>query len=137
MRGTSAARRNRNCFRRGKGRGCARQALRAGKRVKIHRICAGLCAVPAPRAATEIVSGGAKGADALGKRYAQENGLKYTEFAPDYARYQRRAPLMRNVEIAEYSDYVIALWDGKSRGTAHAINACIKSYTEVRVVMCR
>ena len=107
-----------------------------GSRTVDERFFGQLCLLM-PRGATEIVSGGAKGADALGKRYAQENGLKYTEFAPDYARYQRRAPLMRNVEIAEYSDYVIALWDGKSRGTAHAINACIKSYTEVRVVICR
>jgi len=97
-----------------------------GSRTVDERFYGQLCLLM-PRGATEIVSGGAKGADALGKRYAQENGLKYTEFAP----------LMRNVEIAEYSDYVIALWDGKSRGTAHAINACIKSYTEVRVVMCR
>ena len=90
-----------------------------------------------PRGVSEVVSGGARGADALGKKYALENELKYTEFAPDYAKYGRRATLKRNEEIAEYSDYVIALWDGTSRGTAHTVAACIKSYTEVRGVICK
>lgn len=89
-----------------------------------------------PYGVTEIVSGGAKGADELGKEYARSYGLKYTEFAPDYARYQRRAPLVRNVEIVKYADYVIALWDGKSKGTAHAIDACEEVGTEVRIIRC-
>lgn len=107
-----------------------------GSRSVDDRFYGQLCA-HIPRGASEIVSGGASGADALGKRYALENDLKYTEFLPDYKKFGRAAPLKRNEEIAEYADYVIALWDGRSRGTAHAINACIKAYTEVRVFICK
>ncbi len=107
-----------------------------GSRSVDERFYEQLCAL-VPRGASEIVSGGASGADALGKRYALENELKYTEFLPDYKKFGRSAPLKRNQAIVEYSDYVIALWDGRSRGTANAINACIKFYTEVRVVICK
>ncbi|MBE6587679.1 MAG: DUF2493 domain-containing protein [Ruminococcaceae bacterium] len=54
-----------------------------------------------PKGVTEIVSGGALGADACAKRYAMENGIKYTEFLPEYSRYKRGAPLKRNIQIVE------------------------------------
>ncbi len=77
-----------------------------------------------PKSTEEIVSGGAKGIDACAKEYALKNGIKYTEFRPDYRRYGRGAPLKRNIQIAEYADLVLAFWDGSSRGTNHVINYC-------------
>lgn len=68
-----------------------------------------------------IVSGGALGVDSLGARYAQERGLQLTEFLPEYDKYGRGAPLVRNKTIIENADYVLAVWDGKSRGTLNAI----------------
>ncbi len=106
-----------------------------GSRSVGERFYTRLCELVPPEA-TEIVSGGAHGADALGKRYAQEHGLKYTEFAPDYARYRRGAPIKRNARIAEYADFVVALWDGKSHGTANAVHTCLKVHTPVDVVIC-
>lgn len=38
--------------------------------------------VPHLEQVTEIVSGGANGIDSLAKQYAEENGLKLTEFLP-------------------------------------------------------
>ncbi len=90
-----------------------------------------------PRGTHEIVSGGAKGADQIAEQVAQQLALPITVFRPDYTRYQRRAPLERNRSIVRYADYVIALWDGSSRGTANVIDCCIKEYTPVRVVICR
>lgn len=90
-----------------------------------------------PRGTHEIVSGGAAGADQIAEQVAQELSLPITIFRPDYARYQRHAPLQRNLSIVKYADYVIALWDGSSRGTAHVIEHCIKEYTPVRVFLCR
>ena len=75
---------------------------------------------------TEIVSGGASGVDSLAKDYAISHNIKYTEFAPDYARYKKGAPLKRNQLIAEYSDTCLAFWNGKSKGTKHAIE-CFNS----------
>lgn len=88
-----------------------------------------------PIGASIIVSGGAKGADLLARKYADENGLAFLEIQPDYC-IGRYAPLQRNKKIVDFADYVIALWDGTSMGTARTIDYCIKSYTPVRVYIC-
>lgn len=71
---------------------------------------------------TEVVSGGAKGADSLGAKYAIEHKLRLTEFKPDWNKYGKSAGYRRNVDIIENCDWVIAFWDGISKGTAHSIN---------------
>ncbi len=78
-------------------------------------------------AATEIVSGGAKGVDRAAKAFAEERKLKYKEFLPDYKRYGIAAPIKRNDEIIDYADLVVVLWDGKSRGTKYVIDRCKKN----------
>jgi len=79
-----------------------------------------------PPDCTEIVSGGAKGIDSLAAAYAKEKGLSLTVFLPEYARYGRAAPLVRNRKIVDYTDAVIAFWDGVSRGTRSVIDYCEK-----------
>lgn len=79
-----------------------------------------------PKGVTEIVSGGARGIDACAKDYALRHGLKLTEFLPEYEKYGRGAPLRRNITIIEYADFVLAFWDGKSRGTKYVIDNCKK-----------
>jgi predicted Rossmann fold nucleotide-binding protein DprA/Smf involved in DNA uptake len=68
-----------------------------------------------------LVSGGAIGVDALAERYGLENSLPIKIFKPDYVRYGRRAPLVRNVEIVKLSDIIFCLWNGKSKGSAHTL----------------
>ncbi len=80
-----------------------------------------------PSAATEIVSGGAKGIDALANNFAIENNYKYIEFLPDYEKYGKAAPLRINDEIIDYADIVLALWDGESKGTKYVIDKCKKN----------
>ena len=65
----------------------------------------------------EIVSGGAAGIDSLAAEYARRNGLKLTEILPQYDRYGRAAPILRNKRIVEYADQILAFWDGSSKGT--------------------
>lgn len=77
-----------------------------------------------PEGVTEIVSGGARGVDACAKQYAQMQGLKLTEFLPEYRLFGRGAPLKRNLQIIEYADAVLAFWDGQSRGTKYVIARC-------------
>jgi len=88
-----------------------------------------------PEDVTEIVSGGAKGVDTSAKEYADAQGIKLTEFFPEYSRYGRGAPLKRNVSIVEYADLVLAFWDGKSRGTKFVIDECKKRNKVVRVIL--
>jgi len=85
---------------------------------------------------TLIVSGGAGGADTIGKIYAHERGIPYLEFPalwdvldhPDalikerYGRkYDSRAGFRRNRDIVDNADVIIAFWDGKSPGTKNSI----------------
>ncbi len=86
-----------------------------------------------PGDATEIVSGGARGVDRSAAAYARANGLKLTEFLPQYALYGHSAPLRRNIQIIEYADIVLAFWDGRSRGTCFVIDQCKKRGKPVRV----
>ena len=86
-----------------------------------------------PDNVAEIVSGGAMGIDACAKKYALLNNIKYTEFLPEYNLYGKSAPLKRNLQIIEYSDLIIAFWDGKSRGTKFVIDNCKKQNKDYKV----
>ena len=86
-----------------------------------------------PPETDEIVSGGAKGVDTVAKEYANRNGIKLTEFLPEYDKYGRGAPLKRNITIIEYADMVLAFWDGKSRGTKFVIDNCKRTGIPVKV----
>ena len=88
-----------------------------------------------PEYADELVSGGAKGIDTSVKLFAINKGIKLTEFLPKYDKYKRAAPLRRNIEIIDYSDEVIALWDGQSRGTEYVINECKKGTNLFRFLL--
>jgi len=78
------------------------------------------------RKVSSVVSGGARGADTLAERFATSSGLPLKIFLPDYQRFGRRAPLIRNKQIISCAQQIIAFWDGASRGTAHAISIARK-----------
>lgn len=66
---------------------------------------------------TEVVSGVARGVDALGERYAADNGIPTRRFPANWNEHGRAAGPIRNGEMAKYADALTALWDGQSRGT--------------------
>lgn len=69
-----------------------------------------------------IISGTANGADKLGEIYAHNKGYKVLQFRPDWDKYGKSAGYIRNTEMAEAGDILVAFWDGKSKGTEHMIN---------------
>lgn len=69
-----------------------------------------------------IVSGGAKGADALGKRLSYEKEMIYLEFPADWNTLGRKAGMVRNQDIIRCSDAVLCFWDGESKGTANSLS---------------
>ena len=87
-----------------------------------------------PVQCSEIVSGGAKGVDLCAREYAKKNNIKLTEFLPEYSIYGKAATIVRNKKIVEYSDLIIAFWDGYSKGTKFTIDYCKKSKKECRIV---
>ena len=87
-----------------------------------------------PRGCAEIVSGGAVGVDTLAKRYAERNRLRFTCFEPDYIQFGKTAPLVRNDEIIDYSDFVLVIWNGESNGSRYVINKCIEKDKPMKIV---
>ena len=69
-----------------------------------------------------IVSGGAKGIDTCAKYFAVSRGIDIIEILPDYKKYGRAAPLVRNKLIVQSVDEAVIFWNGKSKGTAFVIN---------------
>ena len=80
-----------------------------------------------------IVSGGSSGADAIGERYAKENGFKLEKYPADWEKYGRAAGPKRNKQMAEISDYVICFWDNKSKGTKSMINYAKKLNKPIKI----
>jgi hypothetical protein len=76
-----------------------------------------------------IISGGAKGADSHGRDFAQKYGTQYREFLPDWEKHGKSAGIIRNNDIVKHSDFVIAFWDGQSKGTFHSLELARKSGT--------
>lgn len=62
---------------------------------------------------TEVVSGGAKGADAEGEQWAAEQGIPVKVFKADWKQYGRGAGPRRNQAMADYSDAVALFPGGK------------------------
>ena len=68
-----------------------------------------------------ILSGGCRGADAIGERYAIENGYEIRKFVANWDKYGKAAGPIRNEQMAIEADYIICFWDYKSRGTKSMI----------------
>jgi hypothetical protein len=81
----------------------------------------------------EIVSGNARGADKLGEKFASVYELPVKRFIPDWEGKGRGAGFIRNADMAEYADVLIAFWDGESRGTRNMIDTALSKGLEVHV----
>ena len=88
-----------------------------------------------PPETTGLVSGGARGVDTSAEAYARAVGLPFRAFLPDYDRYGKRAPLIRNESIVRASELVLAFWDGESHGTLDSVNHCRRLGVPVRVYL--
>ena len=81
-----------------------------------------------------IISGGARGADFYGEKYAQDEGFSLEVFPANWNKFGKSAGFRRNEQMAEVADALIAFWDGKSNGTKHMIEIMENKKLLVRVV---
>ena len=86
-----------------------------------------------PESVTEIISGGAIGIDTLAEEVADKRKISKSIIRPEYDKYGKKAPLIRNKEIVERAELVIAFWDGKSRGTKFTIDYAKKLNKKIKV----
>jgi len=76
---------------------------------------------------TEIVSGGARGVDSIGEMIAENLGVPCKRFPADWATHGNKAGYLRNEVMGSYADALVAIWDGKSKGTKHMIDVATKN----------
>lgn len=86
-----------------------------------------------PGETTAIVTGGAKGVDQAAMDMAKRLSLELIVFRPDYKRYGRGAPIVRNQQIVQKADLVLAFRDGKSRGTKSSIDFAKKAGKKLKL----
>jgi len=80
----------------------------------------------------EVVSGmAATGADALGVSFATRNNLTLHKYPADWSTYGKAAGHIRNAQMADHADVLLALWDGESPGTKNMIDTARKKGLEV------
>ena len=69
----------------------------------------------------QIVCGEARGADSLGRRYAEERGYTILSYPANWEKYGKSAGFRRNEQMAQVADALVAFWDGQSKGTYNMI----------------
>jgi len=80
-----------------------------------------------------IICGEARGADTLGRKYAEEHNYLIESYPADWSK-GRDAGYIRNKRMAEVADCAICFWNGKSKGTEHMIDTMKKLNKPVKVV---
>lgn len=75
---------------------------------------------------TQVVSGTARGVDKLGEQWAIKNNIPIKRFPANWDRYGKSAGYIRNEQMAEYAEGLVAIWNGYSKGTGHMIDLARK-----------
>lgn len=83
---------------------------------------------------SEVVSGGARGADSLGERFAKENKIPVKIFPANWEMYGKKAGFLRNREMAEYGEALIAIMINNSKGTSNMISLAKEKGLKVYVL---
>lgn len=82
----------------------------------------------------EIVSGGARGADQLGERYAAKYGHRIVWCPADWDRYGKAAGPIRNQQMSWYGTHLVCFWNGRSPGTKNMIETAAADGLKVRII---
>lgn len=90
-----------------------------------------------PSECSEIVSGGARGIDSCAAKFAKKKDLPLIEFLPDYKKFGKAAPILRNKQIVNYADLVLVFWDGASRGSRFVIDYAKKIGKPCRIFLAK
>lgn len=72
---------------------------------------------------SEVIEGGARGGDELGRRWAKENSIPVRTYHADWKKYGRKAGVIRNIDMVVKGrpDIVVAFPTAKSVGTRQTI----------------
>ena len=106
----------------------------AGSRSFTHdqRLCQTL-ALERPRI-TQVLTGGARGAEPLGYRWAWKHALPHPLYRADWERFGTSAGVRRTYQMAQIGDVLVCFWDGVSQGSAHMVQ-CMRQLSNPVVVI--
>lgn len=82
----------------------------------------------------KICCGMARGADKLGSVYAKRKGHGVMNFPANWDKHGKAAGIIRNKQMGDYADALIAFWDGSSRGTKHMIDYATQLGLKVAII---
>lgn len=82
---------------------------------------------------SKVVSGGARGADSLARQWAKEKDVPLVEFIPEWKKLGKKAGIVRNTDIVNACDVLIAFPSKEGRGTQDSIRKAEKDGKEVIV----
>jgi len=71
---------------------------------------------------TQVISGAARGVDRFGEQWSIENDIPLVKMPAEWNIHGKPAGYIRNVDMANHADALVAIWDGESKGTKHMIN---------------
>lgn len=80
-----------------------------------------------------VISGNARGADMTGEAWAIANVIPVMLMPAQWSAHGKSAGPIRNAAMAKRGTYLIAFWDGKSRGTKNMIDTATKAGLTVHV----
>lgn len=87
------------------------------------------------RTITSVICGCARGPDTIGRVWAESRGVPIELFPANWEKHGSAAGPIRNAQMAEVADGLVAFWDGKSSGTRDMIKKMEKLNREVRVIV--
>lgn len=81
-----------------------------------------------------VLCGGARGADDLGRQFAEKHGFAVEMFPADWKKFGKRAGVLRNREMARTASGCVVFWDGQSKGSANMIEEAKRAGVPLRIV---
>ena len=92
----------------------------------------------ARRKITAVITGGARGIDTLAFQAAEQAGIRNIRFLPDRTKFRGKTILRafqaRNEQIVDCCDVLMAVWNGRSRGTKNTLAYARKTGKPVFVI---
>jgi len=77
--------------------------------------------------------GGAKGVDFWMEECLRNAGATVEIYPAEWDKYGKQAGMIRNAEMVKKADFVVAAWDGSSKGTKHSIDLALKKGIPVHI----
>ena len=81
-----------------------------------------------------IISGGARGADTLGEKYAQLRRFSVIKMKADWEKHGKSAGFVRNGDMLNAADGIVCFWNKQSKGTKHMIDITTKANKPLRLI---